>query len=57
MLVIDCFGDHATVEQCTEYSEEYNSCRGIGSTYQDGVDIGDGGAYRERQEQYCNCCP
>lgn len=42
--------------QCTEYTDEYNACRGIGPIYRDGVQNLGGGAFRERQEQYCDCC-
>jgi Glucodextranase, domain B len=47
---------HATQAQCTEYQEEYNSCRGIGPVYLDGVSIGGLGAYQQRQRENCFCC-
>ena len=47
---------HATAAQCTEYDAEYQSCRGIGPIYRDGVQQFGGGAYQDRQSQYCGCC-
>ncbi len=43
--------------ECVEYEEEYNSCKGISSTFRDGVNSGSGmTAYKDRQTQYCACC-
>jgi transglutaminase-like putative cysteine protease len=47
---------HATVEECNEYTSEYQDCRGIGPIYQAGVGAGGGGAYETRQSQFCGCC-
>ena len=47
----------ADQSQCVEYEEEYNSCRGIGATYIQGVNTSFGlSAYQQRQREQCYCC-
>lgn len=46
-----------TAALCTEYLDEYQSCRGIGPIYVSGVSTPLGtSAYQERQRQNCYCC-
>lgn len=47
---------YQTLDECREFEEEYQSCRGIGSIYRDAVSLLGARAYKERQKQYCRCC-
>jgi hypothetical protein len=47
-----------TAAQCTTYFEQRSQCFAFADTYRTGLGLfGFFFAYKERQEQYCQCCP